>query len=118
MSILDSMKGAIKGTSKWLRGLTKAAPPVKEGKAPKQVRYIHVSKPISESVALATALGNPRLAATLLRREKGVTRTTAGGTIKREADKLAAQLGLPNKLRRRIRSSMKRKLAELQAGNA
>lgn len=75
-------------------------------------RYLHVSKPITASVRLATQLELHGVAATLLMQERGVTYRSPRGVIRQQADSMAEELGLNNKQRRNLRSRMRRIHAE------
>lgn len=84
--------------------------------APVTDRYLHISKPISPEMRLASQLGLHGVAAKLLMDERGITYHSPERKVKKAADHLAAQLGMPNKARRRLRSKMVGRLHELQAG--
>lgn len=114
MGLIDKMKAA------WtkLSGFGNDTPPAASApltKPGKVLRYSHISKPISEAVQLAVKLDLPDLAASLLRKEKGITLYTPEGSVKREADSLSTKLGFNNKQRRKLRGQMVRRLNELQA---
>ena len=81
-------------------------------------RYVHISKPITEDVQLATELGLHATADALLRNQRGHTLYTPEGRVKKHADALAQELGMNNKDRRRLRSKMRRRLREVQGGAA
>lgn len=88
--------------------------PVEEDSGPRGEpdvgRYVHISKPITEDVRVATQLGLHDLADALLRNQRGHTLYTPEGRVKKRADQLADELGMNNKDRRRLRSAMRRNL--------
>lgn len=130
MGLIDSMKNAVRGTSEWLRGLggtpsvEDAEPDIYRGYlrtttasrragALTSQRMVHVSKAITDDVYMALDWGMPDLAHTLLNAAKGTTYYSPRSHVKRRADELADEMGLNNKLRRKLRSSMVRRLEEM-----
>lgn len=133
MGLIDSMKNAVRGTSEWLRGLggislvedarrdiyrgyLRTTTASRRAESLGRWRMVHVSKDIPDEVHMAVDWGMPSLADALLRREKGATYYSPRSHVKRRADELADEMGLSNKLRRRLRSGMVRRLEEMNDG--
>ena len=132
MGLIDSMKNAVRGTSEWLRSL-RTDPTVEDAdhdysrgyqrtttasrRAERlgRERVVHVSKAVPQEAELANKLGLPGVAAEIMRRTKGATYYSPRSHVKRRADELANEMGLSNKLRRRLRSGMVRRLEEMNA---
>lgn len=116
---MDFMNKARELVAHWREKWNKPIPTSDQPITPKvQARYSHISKPITEDVRLATQLGLHGMAAHLLMNQRGHTLYTPEGRVKKHADVLAEELGMNNKDRRRLRSSMRRRLRDMQAGAA
>lgn len=130
MGLIDSMKNAVRGTSEWLRGLggtslvedarrdiyrgyLRTTTASRRAERLGREHMVHVSKAVPQEVELANKLGLPGVAAEIMRRTKGVTYYSPVSHVKRRADELANEMGLSNKLRRRLRSGMVRRLEEM-----
>ena len=121
MGLIDSMKNAVRGAGEWLRsyplGYQRTTPASCTAESLGRERMVHVSKAVPQEAELANKLGLPGVAAEIMRRTKGVTYYSPARHVKRKADELAAELGLNNKARLRLRRGMVRRLAEMEAQN-
>lgn len=130
MGLIDRMKNAVRGTSEWLRGsggtslvedarndtyrgYLRTTTASRRAERLGRERMVHVSKSITDDVLKAGDWGMPDLAHALLNGTKGVTYYSPRSHVKRRADSLANEMGLSNKLRRRLRSGMVRRLEEM-----
>ena len=127
MGLIERMKNAVRGTSEWLRTdptaeddehdysrwYQRTTTASRRAEAQARERMVHVSKPITDEMRMAVDWGLPGVAAEIMRRTKGVTYDSPVSHVKRRADVLANEMGLSNKLRRRLRSGMVRRLEEL-----
>lgn len=130
MGLIDSMKNTFRSIASGQWGSTPSAEGAKHDytrgyertttasrrEAELEARvYAHVSKEIPEEVTLAMQMGLPGVAEALTRRAPGQTYYSPVAAVKREADKLASQLGFNNKQRRRLRGHMVERYREVHA---
>ena len=132
MGLIDSMNRAVKGTQNWLRGKRGESDIPKEEPLPQREpymgvevadatppepdtsRYRHVSVPLFpiENPMMRKLLG---VGYTL---GQGQTHNIGNNAMKREADRIAEFHGFNNKMRRRLRTKIKRRAEELRSGQA
>lgn len=108
MTIIQSAKAFARRAFKALTGYGKGTPPTQRASP---VRYLHESTTLQPVPKELRALFN---GASHFIVGKGHTYHSANAEVKKAADAIATEAGMNNKLRRRLRSKMVRRLHELE----